>query len=918
MTTMNIPSPSLKSHGKSGVSALPAGVGDQSIDSVGAVESLPVQQFIWGAGMECSFLPHMNVDQFEWTQHNQFWKEDFRRAREEAGITNLRYAFPWHVLEPTPGKFDWSYADERMAELQKLGINVMLDVMHFGTPTWLKQAVGDPEFPEALERFAEAMVTRYRSQVKIWCPFNEPLVSALFSGDLGFWPPYHRKWRGYMPVLSRIVQGVSRGIKAIRRAMPEATVLLCDASENFKTRVDHLQPEVRRRNLRRFIVMDLLTGRVDRDHPLHAWLHSYGMSELDLQWFRTNPQQPDILGLDYYPHSDWQLDVVGNGVVKQRRADNPVGLYGVSVAYYNRYNIPLMLTETSIEGKPINREIWLDRTLDEIQQLREEGIPMLGFIWWPLLDQLDWDGAMTHRIGKIHEVGLFNLHRQPDGTLKRSSTPLIRLFKQAAAGGEARVGKLTKVVRSAGMDETQTPLSTSENWDELEGGVNGGGVATLAGAADTVAGAAGEVTASRSRLATDTPPANATASDKYTDKFGIVVFSHLRWGFVWQRPQQFLSRFAKKHAVLFIEEPFFDRHEGAEPELQFHRVMPNVTVACPHLAPSWNTNPELPNLLRRFAHQAIDQMNENGEFDKPILWYYSPMDASWSLGHFENRGIVYDSMDELSQFTGAPPSLVANERRLMQHSDVVFTGGYELFLKKKEQHHNVHFFGCGVEFDHFNQAQDPATSIPPDIDFMNRPILGWFGVVDERVDYAMVGEMARMRPDWSFAMVGPVVKVDPNLLPHSQNLFWLGGRDYSVLPNYCRAFDINMMCFAINAATQFINPTKALEYLATGKPVISTPVKDVVTQYSDLVEIVKTAEEFVAAADHALHNPDRARIQRGIERAQQCSWESTVRTMQDLIKQAVSKSDRPSRKKVEALLSFEDGKAYHYTPTQGS
>ena len=125
--------------------------------------------------------------------------------------------------------------------------------------------------------------------------------------------------------------------------------------------------------------------------------------------------------------------------------------------------------------------------------------------------------------------------------------------------------------------------------------------------------------------------------------------------------------------------------------------------------------------------------------------------------------------------------------------------------------------------------------MPPDIDFMPRPILGWFGVVDERVDYAMVGEMARMRPDWSFAMVGPVVKVDPNLLPHSPNLFWLGGRDYQVLPNYCRAFDVNMMCFAMNAATQYINPTKGLEYMATGKPIVSTPVRDVVRQWSDIV-----------------------------------------------------------------------------------
>jgi len=166
--------------------------------------------------------------------------------------------------------------------------------------------------------------------------------------------------------------------------------------------------------------------------------------------------------------------------------------------------------------------------------------------------------------------------------------------------------------------------------------------------------------------------------------------------------------------------------------------------------------------------------------------------------------------------------LIDNETRLMQHADVIFTGGYEMGEKRKKLHPNVHIFGCGVEFDHFNKAADPTTIIPPDIDFMGRPILGWFGVVDERVDYAMLGEIARMRPEWSIAMVGPVVKVDPNLLPHSPNLFWMGGRDYQQLPNYCGAFDICLMPFAMNASTQYINPTKGLEYMATGKPVIST------------------------------------------------------------------------------------------------
>jgi glycosyltransferase involved in cell wall biosynthesis len=273
-------------------------------------------------------------------------------------------------------------------------------------------------------------------------------------------------------------------------------------------------------------------------------------------------------------------------------------------------------------------------------------------------------------------------------------------------------------------------------------------------------------------------------------------------------------------------------------------------------------------------------------------------------------------MDELSQFTGAPKQLVSNETRLMEHADIVFTGGFELGEKKKKEHENVHAFGCGVEFEHFNSASDPGAIFPPDIDFMNRPILGWFGVVDERVDYAMVGEMARMRPDWSFAMLGPVVKVDPNLLPHSPNLFWMGGRDYQQLPSYVAAFDVCMMCFAMNASTQYINPTKGLEYMATGKPVISTPVRDVVRQWSDIVHIARTADEFVAAAEVALNRPDQSRIARGLQLAKESSWENTVDSMQRLIKEAIGKNERRSTQKIAALTDAE--LSYQYQHTQGS
>ena len=876
------------------------------------VERLPFKQFVWGAGVECSFIPHLNVDQFDWTQHNMHWRDDLKRAVDEIGITHLRYALPWHKLEPERGKFDWTMADERIAEMQKLGLEPLMDIMHFGTPLWLKQAVGDPEFPESLERFAFEMVSRYRGTVKTWCPFNEPLVSALFSGDFGFWPPHSRKWRGYMPVLSRIVQAVSRGIRAIRRAMPDANVLLCDAAENFKTRDASLETEVKRRNLRRFVVMDLLLGRVDHHHVLYPWLSNYGMSDIDIAWFKQNPQSPDVLGLDYYPHSDWQLDQIGERV-RQRRADNPVGLYGVANAYYNRYGIPLMLTETSVEGQPINREIWLDQTIDDIRRLRDEGVPMLGLIWWPLLDQIDWDGALTHRVGKIHQVGLFSLSRQADGALKRAATPLVKQFADVIRSGDERVGRLSHVAIPVENDDEQLPpLEYAGDGEKLDilpppPKANGNGHSRSMG-----------VPPMSSRVKEQEHGRDAHATHKETDRYGIVVFSHLRWGFVWQRPQQFLSRFAKKHPILFIDEPIFDLASCSEPRLELHRVMPNVTVACPHLPGGWAKNSKLPQKLREFTQEAIERMNEEGAFDRPLLWYYSPMDSSWSLGHFENRGVVYDCMDELSQFTGAPKALISNEARLIEHADVVFTGGYNLGEKKKQQHDNVHIFGCGVEFSHFNKAQDPTTAIPPDIDFLQRPILGWMGVVDERVDYAMVGEMARMRPDWSFAMVGPIVKVDPNLLPHSPNLFWLGGRDYQQLPSYVAAFDVNMMCFALNKATEFINPTKGLEYMATGKPIISTRVKDVVNQWSDIVHLASGAEEFVKSAEHALnrHGDVEMRIKKGLELAQKCSWESTVQKMQSLITQAIEKKERRSNRRIEPMSEAQ--LEYVFMATQGS
>jgi hypothetical protein len=203
--------------------------------------------------------------------------------------------------------------------------------------------------------------------------------------------------------------------------------------------------------------MDLLIGRVDRHHPLFNWVTGYGLSELDLDWFRSNPQRPDVLGIDYYPNSEWQLDKDGDGI-RQRRSESPVGLYGIGRAYYNRYGLPMMLTETSADGHPINREIWLEQTIDDCRRLRDEGIPMNGYFWWPMIDQLDWDGALTHRVGKIHEVGIFNLKRQADGTLARVATPLVKQYAKFVAAGDERIGTIESIAHPSDEEDQGAPI----------------------------------------------------------------------------------------------------------------------------------------------------------------------------------------------------------------------------------------------------------------------------------------------------------------------------------------------------------------------------------------------------------------------------------------------------------------------------
>jgi glycosyltransferase involved in cell wall biosynthesis len=374
----------------------------------------------------------------------------------------------------------------------------------------------------------------------------------------------------------------------------------------------------------------------------------------------------------------------------------------------------------------------------------------------------------------------------------------------------------------------------------------------------------------------------------------IVVHSHLRWDFVWQRPQQILSRMAEHAPVLFIEEPIF-LDDVPDPRLDITVPFANVFRAIPHLPGALRDDDDAATAIVRSLAQDAIACRLSGLFANPIHWFYSPATASAMLGAFNEIAVVYDCMDELAQFRFANPDLPRRERLLLANADVVFTGGRKLYEAKRRFHRNVHFFGCGVDVAHFGKACLEETEIPADIANLPKPIYGYFGVVDERIDYELIEMLAAHNPAASVVIVGPVVKVDPAGLPTGHNIHWLGKREYDVLPNYVKGFDVCLMPFALSEATEFINPTKTLEYMAARKPIVSTAVADVVRNFTAIVRIAKSSTEFVRLATRAARNPDLVLLAEGVRKAASASWENIVASMQTLIAAAIDEATPETR-----------------------
>jgi UDP-galactopyranose mutase len=388
----------------------------------------------------------------------------------------------------------------------------------------------------------------------------------------------------------------------------------------------------------------------------------------------------------------------------------------------------------------------------------------------------------------------------------------------------------------------------------------------------------------------------------------LIVFCHLRWDFVFQRPQHLMTRLAEHYQILFVEEPVFDEGQA---HLKKTAVAPNITVCQPHTAihAAGFHDDQIPTLQTLLA----DLVPES---EQPVVWFYTPM-ALPLLQGLHPALVVYDCMDELAAFKNAPKQLLQRETALLNIADLVFTGGPSLYASKRERHANAHCFPSSVDAAHFRQALDRNNSHPEQAG-LARPRLGFYGVIDERFDTELIRAVAAAHPDWQIVLVGPVVKIDEASLPRASNIHYLGQRSYAELPRFLAGWDLCLLPFALNDSTKFISPTKVLEYMAAELPSVSTPITDVKVPYGDIVAIADTPEKFIAACERMLSataEQKAAMAERMRQIVAGTSWAKTAARMHELI-QTTAPGTKAQR--VTAATDASSGANVNALPVHGT
>jgi glycosyltransferase involved in cell wall biosynthesis len=810
------------------------------------------------AGFESTYHPGAGVDALDTTAHSVHWERDLAQMAA-AGVRHVRYPLRWQRIQPAPGVFDWDETDRVLGRLAQLGAVPIVDLVHHTTyPDWLSDGFRGPDFGPAFVGYAAAVAGRY-PWLGAYTLFNEPFATLFLAGHEGLWPPYDRGLAGLRRLLGSVLPAVSAAAAVWRELVPGARHVWVDTAEHHSG-VGPGAEYARVANDRRHVVLDLALGHdLDPGRPfLGALLADDGEALLGVA-----PLVVDVLGLDYYCHSEWFYDAAGS----HSPSPAPAGLAAVIGQYWDRYALALMVTETNIRGLPSDRTSWLRYTLEQYELALGRGVPLHGYCWFPQVDSADWDSLLARCAGRPDPVGVHTL--ELDGT--RSRTSFTDAWEAAARG--LPVDDLPAVRFQPPCDAQLAGLLPSlTHWPWRE-------------PTPTEAVPAHRTDLPHDATQTDTREHTMSTSPTTPD---LVVLSHLRWPWVWQRPQHIVSRLAVERAAAgartwFVEEPVVEDVDSWRIQTQDVDGVTRVWLVLPQRATTEVRSASHPYdrgfedpAARDYGLLLAQALEGARRPARPDVWLYTPMALDIAQALDAGR-LIYDVMDDLASFKNAPEGLVLRQRRLLTEADVVFTGGPSLHRGiTRQRADGVHLFRSGVETDHYAASRRLRAA-------HDRPVAGYVGVIDERLDLELLGQLAQRLPDWTVRVVGPVAKIDPADLPRAANLEYPGMASYDDLPAVMAGFDVALMPFALNEATRNISPTKTLEYLAAGLPVVSTRVPDVVADYGEVVHLADDGAAFAAACRKVAQDDRGARDRRVRPLQARQEWDHIAESMAALI-----------------------------------
>jgi len=402
-------------------------------------------------GIEDTFIPQLArttgrlLDEYALTQHYERWREDLDLAAS-LGVKSMRYGIPWYRVNPARGRFDWSWTDAVLEHMvERLGIAPIIDLVHYGCPLWMEREFLHPDYPSLVAEYAATFVERYGRLVTAYTPLNEPLVNIRFSGYTGYWPPYRRGWRGWVALLLPIAEGMSRTVAAIRELHSEASIVHVEATASYTTDDAALEDMLRFTRRRQFLPTDLLLGRVDDGHAMRTWLTEHGADQRTLHWLHDHPQDFDVMGVNFYPGMSAHRLISADGTARRTAVQGGGTELGrVIQTWCEEYRRPVMITETSTIGSVRRRAAWMDESMATVRGLRGEGVPVVGYTWWPMFSLVTW---MWRSGGKdigsyLGHMGLWDLVDDGHGGLDRRPTLLVDRFRGYVADTLGSVGPL--------------------------------------------------------------------------------------------------------------------------------------------------------------------------------------------------------------------------------------------------------------------------------------------------------------------------------------------------------------------------------------------------------------------------------------------------------------------------------------------